>query len=179
MLARPHLASDIKALGFRCSAAYGVLLLEQAKEFPSNLTARLIWPGTSALLLAFRCATQTAAAMTLAARGCTSSLCLCAQGAARAPASGASRRSAPSLYKKMRWSMLLLVLYGQALCASAAAPAPAPAAAEGAPTSADVLLPETDSDIVALLSHFMRAQHEVVLATHGPVRCCACATCSI
>ena len=71
--------------------------------------------------------------------------------------------------------MLLLVLCGPGLCASAAEPAPAPAAAEGAPTSADVLLPETDSDVVALLSHLTRAQHEVVLATHGPVRCCACA----
>ena len=40
--------------------------------------------------------------------------------------------------------------------------------------SADVLLPETDRDVVALLAHLMSAQHELVLAMHGPVRHWTC-----
>lgn len=68
-------------------------------------------------------------------------------------------------------SALLLALCGLALLAQAralsVAPAPAPLDASGMPMSADLLLPEKDSDVVALLSHLMSAQHEVVLATHG------------
>ena len=74
---------------------------------------------------------------------------------------------------KMRRCALLLALCGLALLAQARdltmAPAPAPLDASGMPTSADLLLPEKDSDVVALLSHLMSAQHEVVLATHGKV----------
>ncbi len=113
--------------------------------------------------------------MGIAAGGSSGSSWGPAQGAARAPAGAAGRR-ALSPYFKMRWSALLLALCGQALCARAlaAAPAPAPAPLEGMPTSADVLLPETDSDVVALLAHLMSAQHELVLAMHGPVRCWMC-----
>ncbi len=95
-----------------------------------------------------------------------------AQGAAWAPARAASRR-ALNACSNMCWSALLLALCGQALCARAlaAVEAPAPAPLEGLPTSADVLLPETDRDVVALLAHLMSAQHELVLAMHGPVRC--------
>ena len=74
----------------------------------------------------------------------------------------------------MRRCALLLALCGLALLAQARAmtmaPAPGPLGADGKPMSADVLLPETDNDVVALLSHLMSAQHEVVLATHGKVR---------
>ena len=75
---------------------------------------------------------------------------------------------------KMRRCALLLALCGLALLAQARAmtmaPAPGPLGADGKPMSGDLLLPETDNDVVALLSHLMSAQHEVVLATHGKVR---------
>ena len=74
---------------------------------------------------------------------------------------------------KMRRCALLLALCGLALLAQARAmtmaPAPGPMVANGMPLSADLLLPESDNDVVALLSHLMSAQHEVVLATHGKV----------
>ena len=63
---------------------------------------------------------------------------------------------------------LLLALLVRA-SALATAPAPAQLSTGGAPASADLLLPETDNDLVALLQHLMSAQHEVVLATHGKV----------
>jgi len=91
---------------------------------------------------------------------------------------GPAGGSALKLCFKMRRSALLLALCGLAVSASAMVAAPAPAPREGMPKSADVLLPETDADVVTLLSHFMSAQHEVVLATHGPVRCLACHLCA-
>ena len=87
---------------------------------------------------------------------------------------GAGAQAPEFIFQDARRSMLLLALCGLAFLASARAMAmaPAPAPMAGQPLTADVLLPETDSDMVSLLSHLMSAQHEVVLATHGKVRCC-------